>query len=600
MTRLLVFCLLSAIAAACSFAAEPPAVGDADDAKSVSSKIIEVTVYADRAQVTRTAAIALPGEAARLAFAKLPGWIDEGSVRVSLVPADAGQVLDVQVRRTFLARSSDEEIQKAEAAVREIADQIAALEDEKAVLEAQAKQVESIRMFSLEKLPKDVALREIKPEEYSASVKFISSSLREMAQAKRDLEKQRRDLQPELNARQRKLDELRQRAQLEQRTVVVTLQGAPRPATLSLTYTLPGATWEPVHELRATADAKTVSVASFAVVRQTTGEDWTGVALALSTQKSTETMKIPELEALLVGGRKLPRLFAGSGESFKEANKNWEAQNTYWYDLNNRDAAVQREYRANQVGQSGVTKRVEQVFETLQQRGTTAHFPALGPQIIRTDGRPVRVPIGSTDLAAQHRILAAPEMSLNAARIVDLANTSRQPLLPGRVSLFLGGAFLGLTEAEFVAPGEAFALYLSVADHLKLSRTLDKKRSSLTRGGAKTKMQVSFLVAVENLSDLSAALQLTDRVPVSETEEVRVSGVKIQPEGKPDAKGLLHWELNLAAKQTKEYRIEYALEYPTELPQRLTPLPSRSATGTPAESSASGLYEQIKSLEKKF
>ena len=113
-------------------------------------------------------------------------------------------------------------------------------------------------------------------------------------------------------------------------------------------------------------------------------------------------------------------------------------------------------------------------------------------------------------------------------------------------------------------------------------------------------MQVSFLVAVENLSDLSAALQLTDRVPVSETEEVRVSGVKIQPEGKPDAKGLLHWELNLAAKQTKEYRIEYALEYPTELPQRLTPLPSRSATGTPAESSASGLYEQIKSLEKKF
>jgi len=202
-------------------------------------------------------------------------------------------------------------------------------------------------------------------------------------------------------------------------------------------------------------------------------------------------------------------------------------------------------------------------------------------------------------LAAQHRILAAPEMSLNAARIVDLANTSRQPLLPGRVSLFLGGAFLGLTEAEFVAPGEAFALYLGVADHLKLSRTLDKKRSSLTRGGAKTKMQVSFLVDVENLSDLNAALQLTDRVPVSETEDVRVSGVKIQPEGKPDAKGLLHWELNLAAKQTKEFRIEYALEYPTELPQRAAALP-RSSIGTPAESSASGLYEQIKSLEKKF
>src|SRR5713226_5246227 len=109
------------------------------------------------------------------------------------------------------------------------------------------------------------------------------------------------------------------------------------------------------------------------------------VAFSLNAPESTETMKIPELEALLVGGRKLPRLFAGSGESFKEASKNWEAQNTYWYDLNNRDAAVQREYRANQSGQTGATERVEQVFEILQQRGTTAHFPALGPQIIRTD-----------------------------------------------------------------------------------------------------------------------------------------------------------------------------------------------------------------------
>jgi hypothetical protein len=148
--------------------------------------------------------------------------------------------------------------------------------------------------------------------------------------------------------------------------------------------------------------------------------------------------------------------------------------------------------------------------------------------------------------------------------------------------------------------GETFALYLGVADHIKLSRTLDKKRSALTRGGSKTKMQVSFLVTIENLSDQSVALQLTDRVPVSETDEVRVSGVKIQPDGKPDAKGLLHWDLNLAGKQTKEFRIEYTLEYPTELPKATTPMPGRSSTGAPAMAPPSSLHEQIRSLERKF
>ena len=567
---------------------------DAEDGKPVVSKITDVTVYADRAQVTRLATVSLAGEPSRHAFAQLPGWIDEGSVRVSLSPADAGQILDVQIRRTYLAKTSNEEFLKAEAAVRDISDQIGALDDEKAVLDAQSKHVDAIRMFSLDKLPKDVAAREIKPDEYAQSVEFIANSLRKLAVARRELDKKRRDLQPELTARQQKLNDLRQRSQLEQRTVVVTLKGAPKNAQLTLLYMLPGATWEPVHELRASPDAKSVSLASYAVVTQTTGEDWAGANLSLSTQRSAETMKIPELEAMLVGtGRKIAHVSSGSHDSFKLATKNYVGQNFLWNDINNGDVMIQQEYRENQKAQIGNSARIEQIFETLHQRGTTAHFPAMGAQTIRTDGRPVRVPIAVGEFAAQHRLLAAPELSLNAARTVDLSNTGKQPLLPGKVSLFLDGAFLGLTEADFTSPGESFSLYLGVADHLKLSRTLDKKRSELKRGGQRTKVQASFIVNVENLSDRAVVVQLTDRIPVSESDEVRVASVKISPEGKPDVKGLLRWDLNLAAKQSKEYRVEYTIEYPNDLPTRANlkqgvPLPSLE------------LHEQIKSLEFKL
>ncbi len=273
-----------AVAALLAGASAGRAADGAADAKPVDSRITDVVVFADRAQVTRAASVALPAGRAQFAFAKLPGWIDEGAVRVALSPADAGRIIDVQIERTYLARASDEEFRKAEDAVREISDQIAALDDEKAVLEAQAKQVEAIRMFSMEKLPKDAAIREIKPAEYGETVKYIAGALREIATARREQEKKRRELTPELNVRQRKLEELRQKSQLEQRTVVVTVQGAAaKNATLSLTYMTPGATWEPGHELRANSDAGKVHLASFAVVIQTTGEDWTGVNLALST-----------------------------------------------------------------------------------------------------------------------------------------------------------------------------------------------------------------------------------------------------------------------------------------------------------------------------
>jgi uncharacterized protein (TIGR02231 family) len=575
-------------------AANPPT---ADTARPVESRISEVVVYADRAQVTRAATVTLPTDPACFAFEKLPGWIDEGSVRVGCTPADAGQVLDVQVRRAYLARATDEDFQRAELAVRESADQLAAIEDEKALLDAEARHIDSIRVFAADKLPRDTASREVKPEEYAQSLKFVSGSLREIAAARREVERKKRDLLPELNARQRKLDELRQRAQLEQCAVVVTARGSGKPSSLTLTYLLPGATWEPVHELRATAAADSLNLASFAVVMQTSGEDWTDAALSFSTQRSAETMRIPELEALLVGGTRLPRLVRQTDDTFKAALMNWDAQNGLWNNYVNPGAPFQqKEYLDNRTQQLDNARRIERVFETLQQRGTTAHFPALARQTIRSDGRPVRVPIGQARLAAQHRILAAPELSLNAARLVDLTNTTGQPLLPGRVSLFLGGAFLGHTETEFVGPGEGFPLYLGVADQVKLSRTLDKKRSTLIRGGTKTRMQVSFVVALENLGAEPVAVQLTDRVPVSETDDVRIFAVKVQPETKPDTKGLLRWDASLPPKQSKEFRIEYSLEYPANLAAI-----SEAVRKSDAPSSRSyRLNDQIQSLEKQF
>ncbi|HVO30936.1 MAG TPA: mucoidy inhibitor MuiA family protein, partial [bacterium] len=466
-------------------------------AKTAASQITEVTVYADRARVTRSAAVDVAPGTAVVAFRKLPGWIDEGSVRVAVSPAEAAQILDVEIERNHLTEPDSDAVKKAEAAVREIEDRIGSLDDEKAVLDAQAKQIDAIRAFSADKLPKDAVAREVKPQEFALVVDYVTEALRKNSAARRDVERKRRDLVPEQAARVKALSELRERAQLEQRTVRVTLKGgeAARHATMKLTYMLPGATWEPTSELRASSDASPVSLASFATVTQTTGEDWEGATLTFSTQRPTETMRLPEVEALLLGaggGSALASAVAPAEDSFVAAQAAWGSQN-----------AVLTKSKADYAGyfaqQQEVQARVERVFHELQERGTTAHFPALASAPVRTDGHPVRVPIGATTIAATHRILAAPEVSLNAAHTLDLVNGADQPVLPGKVALYLDGAFLGTTETGFVAPGEKFSAFAGVADRVKLARTLDKKRSGLERGGKKTKIQVSWVVSAENL-----------------------------------------------------------------------------------------------------
>ena len=541
----------------------------AADPVKLDSKITAVTVYADRAQVTRQARIPLKPGLSQFVFSALPGWLDEGSIRVRIEPAGAGEVLDVQIERTFLERPTDEEFRKTEEALQFVRDESDAMEDRAKVLDAELKQVEAIRAFALDKAPKDAAARKVDVAEYKDTVDFISKSMADISKRRRELKVEQRMIEPRLRVAQQKLDALRQRAQLEQRNVIVTVQAAgDRETTLEMEGMLPGATWEPVHELRSTSDAKTLSVASHAVVSQTSGEDWTGVDLMLSTQRASDTLRLPELKGLLLGNTRALTMLVGKEDTYKVANANWAAQNDFYFAVKNPEKMEQQAFASNKRALIGNTVTVLTVFESLRERGTTAHFSGLGKQTVRADGRTVRVPIGKADLKAQPRIVVAPEVSLNAVRTGEVTNSTTLPLLPGKAHLFINGAFLGMSEMEFVSPSEPFSVFLGVADQIKVKRDLDQKRSEVSTWRNRTRMKVAYIGSVQNLSNQEVSVQLSDRIPVSEIGDVKVTDLKLSPSIKPDSQGLLNWTFTLAPRQTQEYRIEYALDYPTELPKQ--------------------------------
>jgi len=183
-------------------------------------------------------------------------------------------------------------------------------------------------------------------------------------------------------------------------------------------------------------------------------------------------------------------------------------------------------------------------------------------------------------------------------------NTTGQPFLPGKVALYQDGAFVGMTEIDFIAEGEGFSVFVGVADHLKLSRKLDRKHSALIRK-KRNRMRVSFIVTVENLSSEPTSLTLADRIPVSENKEIKVDRVAITPPTKPDSQGILNWKLTLKPKEKREFRIGYQVEYPAELiletnrrrkeMKRRAPSPANPIDFAPYD-----IEDQIMDLEQNF
>jgi uncharacterized protein (TIGR02231 family) len=365
---------------------------------------------------------------------------------------------------------------------------------------------------------------------------------------------------------------------------------------------LPGATWETLHELRAAdSEPTSVEVTSFAIVTQASGEDWDNAELTFSTQSSTASVRIPELEALTLGDtRAATQSLERQSASFTRAEAAFQGQNRLW---NKRAQTTETSTKFEEIYENNfeylqvVQSKTVQLFQSLQQRGTTAQFKAMSTTKVRADGRSVRVPIGRVHLKAKQAVVAAPEQSLNAAQTLEMLNESGQPLLPGNVALYQAGAFLGMTNLDFVADGEHFAVFLSVADQLKLSRVLDKKRSALVRK-QHTQMQLAFVVTVENLSAKAVSLNLADRIPVSEDKEVVVSGVKIGPDAKPDSKGIVRWPLTLQPKEKRKFEIQYQLEYPPTLV--LDMRRNRAHEPSPAPARAYDLKRDIEQLEHGF
>jgi len=539
--------------------------------RGVASRITKVTVYSDRALVTRDATVALTTEPTVLRFKKLPGWVDEGSVRAA---SSAGKIIDVVVERRFLARSSDEGFRKAELKHKALLQKLQALDDELLILNAQQQHVESIKVFSVEKLKDDATTRDIKIDTYGQVIDFVSGALRKTASARRDARAEHEQLAPDVEASARNLEELNRLTKLEETSVLVTVQGsAAGSATLTLTYATPGATWEPMHELRAgAADLDSIELTSFATVTQTTGEDWSNAELSFSTQSSSDSERIPELEMLALGKtQEVSRTVTRRITSFSSAQKKFEEQNKHWNLMNQAPSRgvseierFEQSYSSNLAILEQVQSKTVEIFQGLQTRGTTAHFVARDPAIVRSDGRPIRLRTGSSRIKAKRNIIAAPEESLNAAVTLEMTNKTSQPLLPGSVARYQDGAFLGMTDIDFVARDEDFSVLFSVADQVKLTRELDKKQSSLVRT-ARNRMQLSFVSTARNLSDRPVTLVLAERIPVSENTEIRVSNVRIVPNEKPDLKGIVRFNVTLAPKEARELRVSYQVEYPPSL-----------------------------------
>ncbi|MGS8176870.1 mucoidy inhibitor MuiA family protein [Pseudomonas aeruginosa] len=487
--------------------------------QAVDSRISAVTVYADRAVVTRTARLQLPKGQHEIALEQLPFQLDDTSLRASLGASAAATLLDVSSAAQRVERPDDNRVQQLDQQLREIDRQLREIHDRGSVLEAQKKFLADIQSGSTQP-GKDRPMPGI--DELKSLLQLTEGNLERLLAEQRQLD----DRAAELEQRKQQLQE--QRGTLNgdgkrfKRAVLRVALEQPAQVEVKLDYTLRDASWQPTYDARLRDGAKTIELTYQGLVRQSSGEDWTDVDLTLSTARPALGGNVPRLNPWIV---------------------DIDAPNAYY---------------ASEMA-------MQDVPAPMPQAAPIARTSV--PATLNSDGSAQKVTIARLEMPAKLRYLAAPALRETAYLEAETRNDSDYPLLPGTLNTFLGNSFVASGHLRGVMPGESFELALGADEGIGIERKLVKRYTdSSGLIGNRTRVNYEFRIDVRNNHKNAERVQFEDQLPVSRNEQIQVTLLEPKAqEVKREDDGKLKWDWTLQPGEKRSATLKFSVEYPKDL-----------------------------------
>ena len=523
----------------------------------LQTTIIAAAVYPDRARVTRSGMATLEIGSYRLEISQLPLKLDPASVRVSARGTARARLLGVDVRRDFYVETPAER-------VRELEQQVEALEDERRSLDAQTELLkqEHATLGELssqtETYARGLAYGKTSAEAQMAFLDSVRLRTEGLNTALLDLAVQRRGLKRRLQKLQNELAQLRGAKGRERYTAIVEIEALQAgDLTVELTYVVSGAGWQPLYDVRLTQLSNTLEIGYLAQVTQRTGEDWPDVALTLSTARPALTETLPELDPWYVGPPVVRKQRAAPRSMMKMTAP--------------AASPTMDDMIAGGAPEAAMIADVEEfeaevVMATVDTSGAAVTYQIPGAVTVPADGAPHKVTVAHFELAPELDYVTAPKLVEAAYRHADVTNDSPYTLLPGPANLFAGDEFIGATKLELTAPGGELELYLGTDDRVRVERELKRRDVDKKLIGDRRRLRYDYEIRLENLLPTEVKITLHDQIPVPRHEDIKVKLESAEPRPTEQTKlNLLEWELVLAPGEKQVVHFGFVVEHPREM-----------------------------------
>ncbi len=530
---------------------------------TATSRVSAVTVFPSGAEVQRTVRVALERGQHVVVLNDLPAEANPASLRVAGKASAQIDIGSVDTRRVRL-QSADAATIAAER--KKIEDEIEGLKDQRSALETliETAQTQKQLILNLTELPKRPPAAQpstalARQDDWSQVLALIGSGMTDVHRTVLETSVRIRDTDRRIKDLEKKLTSLAPapRERTEAKINVTAL--APLEGELTVTYLVRSSSWTSHYDARLTtgtkAQASKLALTRRATVQQRTGEPWNDVTLSLSTARPTQRAAAPTLDAVTVDfepeRRPPPPAPVASAPAPRARGLGFEERA-----LRKATAKPDAEMRDTRETQADVDAAAYHAI-----------FTPAGRTSVADTGEAKRLFIDEHTLDAALAVHTVPKLDTTAYLYAKLTLPKGAPYLPGRISLFRDGTFVGTGRLPQLPAGAEHELGFGPDDLVRVQYVVvDEKKGETGLISASRTDQRLYRITVKNLHERAVLLSVRDQIPVSLNQDIKVELLgKSAPTRRniDDIRGTLAWETKAEPDTETAVEFGYRVSWPS-------------------------------------
>jgi len=516
--------------------------------KLVDSKIDNVTVFLNGAQVSRKATIQVPKGTTDLVFHDVSTSVNPQSIQVT-TDFDI-TVLSVNHQINYIEEPSKR-------------DDITKLDTQlKALREKQNYETAMLQVYQQEEnmLIKNQAIGGnnvlLKALDLKEAMDFQRARMTEVKNKQLEINQRITNYNQDITKVQQQLDELNAHNNKASGEIVVTVVAKEAGvANMGISYVVNNAGWYPSYDLRVTDISKPMYLKYKANVYQNSGEDWSNVKLNISSGNPKES------------GTK-PTLYVWNLEDNTKATGNLDEIVVVGYGTQRKDEEMAP--RSMKIKGAASLSAPASIPKAIVTEGQTAfQFEIEQPYNIPSDGKQHTVDVQEKTINAIYEYFCIPKKDKDVFLTARITGWEDLNLLNGDANLYYEGTYLGKALLDTRNTQDTLEVSLGRDKNIIVNRTKLKDFSKNQVFGSNKTDERSWEISIRNKKQQPISITIEDQFPTSTNKDIVVDKGNYKEGSLDETTNMITWRLKIDPAKEKKIGFNYSVKSPKSLPLNL-------------------------------